>query len=419
MGKSTVQKLHALTSLRFLAAGAIIAMHCGGHFGLPADMNRAGRLPLYLGVSFFFVLSGFILTYVYPRMESPSAYGRFLWARFARIWPCHVFAFGLMIVALISNGAGPSVLWRRGRALSTLANLGLVHSWVPVKLFYLAPNAPSWSVATEFGFYLAFPFLLWRLEKNWPVKLAACLLTAVGLIVYCQRAGVPYEASSGITANGLLYMHPVARLFEFCVGMVTASFWRRYSPKLQLDRIPGTLIEVAILAALATNVYFWTEISNWIIVRTGAHPMAAIWLAPGVTCFGFAALIFVSALERGWLTRAISWRGFVFLGEISYAAYLMHWPLLGLAFDNRAVLAKYPDTVVLLGYIGAVLATSTASWYFVEAPARKFLLGLLPRPSSIPAPHYALGSRIAIQPADGRVDRLQGLRASGQPDRLD
>jgi peptidoglycan/LPS O-acetylase OafA/YrhL len=418
MGKKPVQKLHALTSLRFIAAGAIIAMHCGGHFGLPADMNLGGRAPLYLGVSFFFVLSGFILTYVYPRLESPAAFGRFLWARFARIWPCHVFAFGLMLLAMLAGGASVSVLWRNGRALPTLANLAMVHSWVPVNSYYLASNAPSWSIATEFGFYLAFPILLWRLDRNWPFKLALCLLMAVGLIVYCQRAAIPYEAATGPTANGLLYMHPAARLFEFCLGMVTAMFWRRLSPNIQVGRAVGTLLEVVILAVLATNAYFWMDISNWIVLKTAASPMANIWLPHGVTCVSFAALIFVAALERGLITQTLSWRGFVFLGEISYAAYLVHWPFLSFLYVYRETLARYPNALVLAGYVLAVLGTSTASWYLVEAPARKFLLGLWPKPSSIPSPHYALGSRVRLEQGIEPSARISVTSTAPAADRL-
>lgn len=414
MGTPRPRRLNALTSMRFIAAGSIIAMHCRGHYGLPVDMTCGGRLPLYLGVSFFFVLSGFILTYVYPRLESRSAFRRFLWARIARIWPCHVFAFAVMIVPIMADGMSPSILWRGGRALPSLANLSLVHSWVPLQSFYHAPNMPSWSVATEFGFYLAFPLLLWRLDRNWPVKVAGCLMLGVVLIGYCQRAAIPYEGARGPTTTGLLYMHPFARLLEFCVGMVAASFWRRFSPRLQFGRVMGTVVELATIGTLATNIYFWPEIATWIVSTTGADPTTSVvWLSQNVTCLGFAALIFVAALERGWITRALSWRGLVFLGEISYAAYLLHWPLLSVFYQFETSLARYPSWAVIAVYVTSVLAAATGCWYFVEAPARRFLMGLLPERGSIPVPHYALGSRVDLLGGQGsRGDRRKSPFAS-------
>ena len=239
-------------------------------------MILGGRLPLYLGVSFFFVLSGFILTYVYPRLESRSAVRQFLWARIARVWPCHVFALGLMPLAATSSGFSLSSLWRPDRWGPNLATILLVNSWVPTQAYYHTFNTPSWSVATEFGFYLAFPILLWRLDRNWPIKLAFCLSTAIALIAYSQRMQLSFDDSTGVTVTGLLYMNPLARMFEFCLGMVAATFWRRYSPSLQFGRVAGTLAELAIIAAMITNVYYWPAIAEWIRLKTGAFPLSKI-----------------------------------------------------------------------------------------------------------------------------------------------
>ena len=88
------KQLPALTSLRFFAALAIVVHHARGL--LVAESAIAG-FPLDHGVSVFFVLSGFILTYVYRELPNVASVGRFWLARFARIWPVHVFTLALFI----------------------------------------------------------------------------------------------------------------------------------------------------------------------------------------------------------------------------------------------------------------------------------------------------------------------------------
>ena len=94
------RRLDALTGLRFLAAAAVVVFHARvdvpGQMGIPPDF--AADVPLAsAAVAFFFVLSGFILAYVYPRLESPAACGRFLLARFARLWPAHLVGLALCL----------------------------------------------------------------------------------------------------------------------------------------------------------------------------------------------------------------------------------------------------------------------------------------------------------------------------------
>src|SRR5215207_8407687 len=145
MSPQEVRKLNPLTSLRFIAAGLIVLHHLRGAFGIPHDF--CGSFALDNGVSFFFVLSGFILTYVYsvrPRLEKR----RFLLARLARLWPAHLAAFAVCL----------ALTWEGTRSQFTpfklFANLTLLHAWIPLREYNLSFVGPSWSISTEFGFYL-------------------------------------------------------------------------------------------------------------------------------------------------------------------------------------------------------------------------------------------------------------------------
>src|SRR5580765_5922555 len=89
------KKLEVLTSLRFFAAALIVVQHSRGSFGLPEQWGEPFMFDQ--GVAFFFVLSGFILTYVYPSLDTFGR-RRFVLARIARVWPAHVAALILLLL---------------------------------------------------------------------------------------------------------------------------------------------------------------------------------------------------------------------------------------------------------------------------------------------------------------------------------
>src|SRR4051794_37121725 len=134
-----ISKLNALTSLRFFAASTIVLQHSLVLL-LPADVFLGW--PLQQGVSFFFVLSGFILVHAYPELPTWRSVFRFWIARFARVWPAHAFALLLVVVLFAPSGnAG-------GEAKKFFANVFLVHAWTPQMDYYFSYNLPSWSVST-------------------------------------------------------------------------------------------------------------------------------------------------------------------------------------------------------------------------------------------------------------------------------
>src|SRR5688500_9857004 len=123
-------RLDGLTSLRFFAAMAIVLFHCDGVFGL-----GKGGFALLQGVSFFYVLSGFILARVYPRLAGRAAVFAFWRARVARIWPAYLAALAIGAWLL-------GYEWRFGTALAYLA---MVQSWVPLPGYYFSYNGVGWS----------------------------------------------------------------------------------------------------------------------------------------------------------------------------------------------------------------------------------------------------------------------------------
>ncbi|WP_215414323.1 acyltransferase family protein, partial [Escherichia coli] len=105
------------TFLRFFAAAMIVLGHGHGLFG---SLGIATTISLAQGVSFFFVLSGFILTYNYPKLKTFAEVKGFYVARFARILPSHLFA--MLLLVIFTGGINQGGL--QGAAIAFTAFLG-------------------------------------------------------------------------------------------------------------------------------------------------------------------------------------------------------------------------------------------------------------------------------------------------------
>jgi peptidoglycan/LPS O-acetylase OafA/YrhL len=379
MSTEPARKLNALTSLRFFAAGLIVYLHVGfaDVFGLPS--TRAHTFPFQNGVAFFFVLSGFILAYVYssrPRLERR----RFLLARVARIWPAHVTA--LILGFVLVPGAFMPVL--EGPTL--LANVTMVQSWIPWVSYYQSYVAQSWSISAEFAFYLCFVLLAPNWQRTWIPKLLGSLAFLIGVLTFINLMQTHHPRWGGIEWLDLVYFHPLPRVFEFTVGMAAAALWRRFSPVIRQRTAVATLLEcgaIALAFFVMQHASAWMQPlkeSPWIGLAGG------VWLFnSGFCCLPFAALIFVMALGQGWVSRILSGSFFVLLGEISYSIYLIHSVLLTVFMVKAKSFAGLPGWLLLGLFLGIVLFASYLVWALVERPCRGLLIGLWPKLSNVTA----------------------------------
>src|SRR6185295_2799818 len=186
-------KLNALTGLRIVAAGMIVAHHAGV-LQIPVPNYALGD-----GVSFFFVLSGFIISYAYPKLDSKNEIFKFLAARIARIWPAHFVAL-LLIVGLFQMPLDRTFV----------ANALLLHGWVPSRPWYFSYNAPSWSISTELFFYISFPVLIFHWDKTWWWKWIGSVILVIALIWLGEALHLPAMSQNDEPSlHGLLYINPL------------------------------------------------------------------------------------------------------------------------------------------------------------------------------------------------------------------
>ncbi|MCY3003682.1 MAG: acyltransferase, partial [Planctomycetota bacterium] len=175
--KARPDSLPALTGLRFVAAFAVFVEHSREAFGIPIDgLQMLGGVA----VGFFFVLSGFILTYVYGSQLERRDVPRFWLARWARIWPLHVVCLALAMLLQPSHHVPHD-----GHAWAVLAShVALLQSWSTEGDWTLALNGPAWSISVELFFYLSFPFLARLGTRAFAGFYAVLLALTAGFIVW-------------------------------------------------------------------------------------------------------------------------------------------------------------------------------------------------------------------------------------------
>ena len=325
-------------------------------------------VSLQQGVSFFFVLSGFILTIAYPELPDRRSVARFFVARFARVWPAHVFA--LCLSALLGLHFAVS------HPLVPLANLAMLHAWVPATGWFFSFNAVSWSISTEFFFYAVFPLLICAFRTTWWWKIVIAFALVVGAVVLCGNPAISAFASAppnAVNRAGILYISPVTRLLEFVLGMATAAFWT--AQKQRTASAVDSWIELACIVGCVASLMFFSAKAS---LAASVGQNWAVYLGHVGTAPMFALMIYVFANQRGIFSRLTARPAMVLLGEISFSVYLLHQLIIRWLVEHRNAWSGIGEPAVYALFWVALLAASWAVWRFVEKPARAAIMRFAP-----------------------------------------
>ncbi len=372
-------RLPAITSIRFFAALHVVIFH------LHAIKVAAGPQWYqnfasigYVGVSLFFVLSGFILVYTYANRETPA---RTFWrARFARVYPAYIFSlivtlpffiYVIFVMPLQPGGNMDMFVWPKHHPLaSALLVPSLLQSWIPGAA--LAWNSVAWSLSVEAFFYLIFPALIVVLLRKRNSTLMSLLLVswAISLAItvgytLLKPDGVAFVDDNmlGLTWLNVVKFNPLARLPEFLMGACCGFLFVRNS----VNRKWATPLAVAGLAGFIGVAAFSSHIP---------YPM----IHSGLLAPAFAAIIYGIALRPAW-ARVLEFKPLVLLGDASYSLYLLHSVVLPMFFQPDFQHPKhYFVWQILLGVFIAI-AVSVAVYLGIEEPLRRKL-----RPKRTPQP---------------------------------
>jgi len=306
----------------------------------------------YIGVGFFFMLSGFIIAHSnYGKLEKGEISKSQFWiARIARIYPLHLLT--LLIMALAGGWIATGVVdW----LLHFSANLLLIQAFIPAHDFYFSFNGPSWSLSCELFFYLLFPLISLPLFKN-PRRLFILTLSFLIAVPFIMTFTNPEYN------RFIWYVNPLVRLADFIVGMFLYYLYSalkniRWSYKI------ATLYESC--AVILFVLFYMAAINNWIpqVYRYSCF----YWLPVSL-------LLFVFAQQKGFLSGLLSNRMLIQLGKVSFGIYLIHF----IALKAYLRLVEYSGILLpeIWGAIIVFLITiglSLLSYYNFENPLNRYI----------------------------------------------
>lgn len=268
----------------------------------------------------------------------------------------------------------PAAEWTFGAKdgwLVTLLNVFLLQSTVPVPAYYFSFNMVSWSISTELFFYALFPFLLSGLNKNWHLKLAALLLLG-GVFVYVfDLSGHDYYSPDKWTefsGHGLAYINPLFRIQEFFIGMLLFKVFDHIKGWRGFGFVLCTIIEVLCVACV---VFLTQDIvaASYSLVGPGNNASGEFW-AHCVTGLLFGLVVVCFAINKGMISKILTQRIFVVLGEISFSMYLIHQIVFRLYMTHKAMFEAIPKDAVFVLSVIVTFVFAYGTWRFVELPAQ-------------------------------------------------
>lgn len=372
-------KLNSLTGIRFFAAACIVIGHAHNTFG---SAGLATTFALNQGVSVFFILSGFILSYSYPNLTNKQEVGRFLLARFARLWPLHIAAIILLLVLVPSETGG--YLPAQYKNIIVALNLLLIQAWIPLKNVILSLNGVSWSISTELFFYLVFPFLAWRWRENWPKKILLTLFFVLACIITGNYFQLTNDDSySRVGLFGVVYTNPLVRVFEFTIGIATYFLYNKLLPLAEgLKPDEATFLEAASVLLAVASMWLTPVIAYSPSFIKVFGVAAGRWFAGSGSFLPFALLLLVIAFQRGRISGFLGNRLMVLLGEISFATYLIHTTILQFYNNHSTVFSHLSPAILYCLYWATVLVFSYLLYTGIEQPCRRWIVGLPQRLSA-------------------------------------
>ncbi len=312
-----------------------------------------------MGIVFFFILSGFILSYSYQQklLNRNESYIGFISRRVARLFPLHLFTLLLIIpmsvYSQIKTGGGFAKWF-----LKLFSNATLTQSWIPSSDFYFSLNGPSWCMSDEMFFYLIFPLIIYYGVKL-PMKyriLLPVLFTAV--IVYLMTV------TDRAIHHYLFYINPLTRVMEFILGIQLFQVYK-YLKAGHLKFLNYTVLEICAIITLFAFLLLSSNVAP--VFRFSVYYWIPVFL-----------LILAFSFQKGRISAFMAKPAISQFGKLSFGFYLFHGLVIkyGLAINDRLHITGNGYLLVAILFLLSVLA-SFLGYYLIERPSYTFLKGLI------------------------------------------
>lgn len=365
-----VEYLSSLTALRGIAALLVAVFHfemAVARF-VPAAQSMFFE-KCYLMVDLFFMMSGFIMLHVYSNQFKDNiqtkSLKKFLVARFARIYPLHLFSLLLLIVIVrwLTDWGNPPIILEQPADI--LPNIFLLHSFGFTKIY--SWNIPSWSISAEWAAYLLFPIIALCINKKKVITiilLALFIIAAYYAIMYLLSRKNPINPAIPVPHNlnttfDYGYIRGIA---GFATGILV---YLLYELRAVRKAFSSDLVSLLIILAITISMHFALNDSLAVLL--------------------FAILVLSFTANNGRIAKICNRKILQFLGDISYSVYLMQIFLQepfshGIYLPGITGIGRGKQNIdfssgvlYCIIYLILLIMISYISYQWVERPSRRFI----------------------------------------------
>ncbi|HEI9733281.1 TPA: acyltransferase [Enterobacter cloacae] len=348
------QRLDSLTSLRAFAALGVFFSHMGfiQYSSNPIISSSFKYFNLgYAGVTFFFILSGFILTYSFTRsLESGGAkFSDFIMHRIFRIYPVHLLCLATFVVVSLHYDPGYAVDLQK-----LIKNALLLQSFSVAKADYFSFNAVSWSISVEMFFYVCFCFLFFAQKRT----IVLFTIVVISVSMYLNKN----NALQNDISHWFYYINPFIRLPDFMIGMLMCKLYFGFKKSPSKEFL--SIAEITSVMFVCLSFY---------IAANGGDLGGLKWDVIFIP--SMASAVFIFAFNGGILSKILSNKFLVFCGDASFAFYLIHAIVINVLHKNIYINNPGVKDALAFILISFVVSFALASLIYVlfEKPINKNL----------------------------------------------
>ncbi|GJM13910.1 MAG: acyltransferase [Pseudohongiella sp.] len=368
------RKIPVLDVFRFVGAVIVVFVHYELIFGQFIVWGALGTTAL----SWFFMVSGFVLSYVYPSLQGWAATKQFYKFRIIRIYPAYAFAIFVSstFVWLSYLAVGEAFFVEAHRPfqitydlpevkdtsfflIATIRHYLFTQSISSIETLKLLFNGPLWSLVLEAYFYLCFPLFLILLRKVTTYKRVLAVFIAgyvmqFFLIAYFLPEAEYYDLA---TLNVPVYTNPVIRFVEFVFGMLIYRLFALAG--IDKDKGKVNLLPLVIAILVYLGVIWFGE--NYVPYQYSSFFVAIPAVAVLVYCM----------LNLQWYPTGGTLKFCELLGGLSYVIYCLHWPYMEMVQYFNLLPESWPYQIHLPVLAAILIGISYLVYRFLEFPLRR------------------------------------------------
>lgn len=346
-----MRRMKSINALRFIFIFIILIHHFDSfnpyYKVMPADLIQGLLLEGFLGVDFFFILSGFVCSVGYKEKIETNRIGfeGFMIKRIAKLYPIYILSIfaGIILYEMTFEAVVGNIV----------PFLFLLQSFVPLDIYAYNFNGVAWCLSDLMFFYIVFYFLTKRKNRDRKMLfiLFGLMITGIFILIYLLQQR-PIGSNTWV-----LYVNPVVRFSDFLLGMILYEIYL-----FTRDRVSAGFASILEITGIFLLIVFVTLVLKYninIMYRWTVYYMLPI----SVIILGFS-------YDRGALSKFLGNRIFLYLGDISIFIYLIHQLVLnGLAkkmagniYDFRSVLP-----IGLIGILITMVLSVSLHYLFEKA----------------------------------------------------